>query len=289
MTSDREMTQDDYTYPTNSDEIRQGDIFKWCSPAPNQPPFGFVLTADCDFAQQKTRGQIAYLPIIQATSYLSLEWAPTQIRKRRSRLLDEVTSIVQKSEVLKSREIVLSSELLLDWLGRDSPQSIAERLLLLKKPITNRFLNLLAAISLDCSEEHQASLGFLTRLTEIAYNEATDKAKVRIAGEVKSFLSKLPDDAFFLNMLPERGETGYVILLRHVRTLSEHELLRAQQDEYLFGGDGRALRIGRLSDRLRFAVAQAFGQLFTRIGLPAKYENSTQTLVDQISLGAVND
>jgi hypothetical protein len=44
------------------------------------------------------------------------------------------------------------------------------------------------------------------------------------------------------------------------------------------------VRIGRLNDRVRFAVAQRLAFVFSRIGMEEAYEDNCRTLADLVSL-----
>jgi hypothetical protein len=59
------------------DELGQGDIIALEYPeGKTGPELGVVINADCDLANGKTDGTIAYLPIFSFRQYLDLFWAP---------------------------------------------------------------------------------------------------------------------------------------------------------------------------------------------------------------------
>lgn len=62
--------QMEYVECNSSRDLRQGDVIMFSKPS--YYIFGVVITTDCDIKQDKTRGVIAYLPIVTFDYFLKI-------------------------------------------------------------------------------------------------------------------------------------------------------------------------------------------------------------------------
>ena len=172
--------------------------------APPDHKFGFVLTANCDFAQKKTRDQVTYLPIIRAEDYIETVWCPIQIAKRRNRAIKEATRIINKSNILRKTDgVALTAELVTDWIDREPGNTILERLELCGTSQGTKLAALCEATA-QCTAGGAASNDFqgsnrelLAKLMAAIGGESNAKTLAKVSSDAASIFLKPPDDIFF--------------------------------------------------------------------------------------------
>src|SRR5690606_23550739 len=94
----------------------------------------------------------------------------------------------------------------------------------------------------------------------------------------------LPLDMFYISSVPGEPEVGFIATLRALSFIpfdrSFTSLDSAKDVENSF------VRVGRMTPTFRHALAQQFGMLFSRIGMPEDYEEDRDTafglIADQI-------
>jgi len=83
-------------------------------------------------------------------------------------------------------------------------------------------------------------------------------------------------DFFFLPELPGQDSKGFIVLLRDVSSISMDHIVRSERHAKLANKLDAPHRVGRLSDRLRFAISQKLAFLFSRIGLDTTFESACE-------------
>ncbi|MBI5131358.1 MAG: hypothetical protein HZA66_18125 [Rhodopseudomonas palustris] len=137
----------EYILSIDVDEgIRQGDVIR-SLPIIGETPvrYGFIVTADCDIAQNKAGDSFTLLDIVPAAQYLDLHWAPQQLRRiieRQSRVACESPNgkISRSSAGLAP----LEAASLQQWLAETTPESIVNSV----QSDDQKLLSLLACIRL---------------------------------------------------------------------------------------------------------------------------------------------
>jgi hypothetical protein len=106
------------------DEIRQGDII--CrDPSKHKSQWGVIITADCDIAQRRSRGNYIWLEIVSNDDYIDGPWATEQIRKFLDK--DGIALINQLNDILKKKDSSLTDltlKSLCEWLETSKPEEI---------------------------------------------------------------------------------------------------------------------------------------------------------------------
>ncbi len=83
----------------------------------------------------------------------------------------------------------------------------------------------------------------------------------------------IPSEYMFLPSMPRSQTIGFVAQLRDIRAIRIEDVFKTFIDARISGRAGTAqIRIGRLSDALRFALAQRVVRLFSRIGMTEQFE-----------------
>jgi hypothetical protein len=90
----------------------------------------------------------------------------------------------------------------------------------------------------------------------------------------------LPEDVFLLPSLPQVHTDGAVVMLREVVGIEQEAVRYRAADAQ---SSDAFLRVGRLHPTFKYAVSQAFGALYSRIGLPDNYEERCKGAIANIS------
>lgn len=89
---------------------------------------------------------------------------------------------------------------------------------------------------------------------------------------------------FFLPQLPDNSRYGHVVLLREIRAAPLESVFRRSIDiRNTDTSPPYFLRRGRLSDNVRYAIAQQVATLFSRVGLPASFEEECEVAKEVVS------
>lgn len=96
-------------------------------------------------------------------------------------------------------------------------------------------------------------------------------------------------DYFLLPELPGAAGYGFVVMLRAIRSLHADDLFTSEVDARIAGRPDAFHRIGRMTDAVRFAITQKLTFLFSRIGLPADYEDACQSAVELLTETVVSN
>jgi hypothetical protein len=93
----------------------------------------------------------------------------------------------------------------------------------------------------------------------------------------------MPDDVFLLSGLPNIEKQGAVVLLREIVGIPHEAVCYRAADA---STSEMFLRVARLQPTFKYAVSQAFGSLYSRIGLPDEYEGRCRDVIRGI--GAIS-
>ena len=241
-----------------------------------------VITADCDISKGKFGRQLACLRIVRLHEYISTVWASKKLEKARKDESEKARAQVAKWH---TKLLGLESKLTLDgavsWIRREDPTSLSEALSVPeeeRKKFTSAIKTFREAlISLE-ETAHKETLTQLVRFRAVirsleigqVYRETLQQAQ----------REPLPDDTFLLPGLPQIDETPAVVLLREIVGIPYEAVHFRATDAR---SEDSFLRIGRLQPMFKYAVSQAFGALYARIGLSQDYEARCKSAIENIS------
>jgi hypothetical protein len=242
-------------------EVRaQGDIIRIEHADPStDPTLGVIINADCDLANQKLDGVIAYLPMYPFKEYLARFWAPGHIAEVR----DQATSKVIKTLGDEGH----AAENLHVWIVTDGPEAVGTALAKspkLKRSQISGLVHDIRRLAIALDDEVDPFSRFLALCR--AEPDGSAYARTHLSAARKA----MGEGHFQISDLVEHPEIGFVIRMRRIYTIAEAFCFRSQAEQ-LAGSDGSettAVRICRLTELYRFKVAQLFGQQYSRIGLP---------------------
>lgn len=278
------LRKDEYVDVSSSDPIRQGDIFSLTSVAPEDPPpLGIILTADCDIAQEKMGTEYTYIPIVSATYYMRYIWPLAHLRNVHSACADEAAEQVYSLHKRFDSEVdKISRQDLVRWIMSDSDDKILGALHCSDTKASETISLLFSLVRAT----HPSSLPMMGTPISIllhawqARGNKTEKAK---RNELRNALLQMRIDTFFLNYVPSQGEIGFVVLLRHVRSIPRERVFATfQETRYANSPPPHGYRVGRLNDYLKYAIVHQFASVFLRIGLPQHYESDTEEIANMI-------
>jgi peptidyl-tRNA hydrolase len=263
-------------------DVRQGDLLISKDPRTGGvDKLTIVITADCDISKGKFGSHLAGLKVIFFDEYIKSIWSSRKLEKL---VRDEKSNLHKKickhhSELLGSPS-ALTDEGVITWLLRDSPEKIAEALKVpegqLKKFLVYvaNYSNAFRSLLLDYESTLSKYVSFFSALN------ARDSSSVLNSLVSQAQSETLPDDIFFLPCVADVAEKGAVVLLREVvavpYTAIRYRLSEvSQQEQYL--------RSSRLKPEIKYALSQAFGNLYSKIGLSADYESRRKSAIAQVS------
>lgn len=266
--------------------IRQGDIFQIGSECSDnfmeEETLAMVITADCDIAQNKMGEYYTLLPIISVEHYIETRVIPrifkTDLKSKLKLNIDKLNISIKNSEF-----DLLTEESILKWLEFDTLEKIYNSLEL---KIDKKILDDSKQISILLDEP---SLESFTRLRVKEQNKNIEKVRK----EISDFICKnLGEQFMFIPEIPCISGLGCIIKMRDVRSLHRKNVYKSDFEVKMskLSKDKGIIRIGKFSDYLRYSISQKFGLLFSRIGMPEKFESDvseslslmTKNMLEQI-------
>jgi len=263
---------------TNYNGILQGDVFRVNnrsdSPFQIDEQFAILITADCDLANRtKNVNYLTFLPIISSTCYFEKIWIPTYFDKIRIEVAKSLHKIINKLEVHKKHECnELKESDLREWLKKKSYIDILSDL-----SITDRTQHIEIDIKLDEISRGEETIDNFIKIKEIKGS----KFKT-ITNDLREAIKKPKEEFFVLPMIDSLFDECGVLKLRMIRPVHRNNVYTQEIDARLSNhSDSTSLvRIGRLSDYLRYSISQSFASLFSRIGMPENYESDREESIN---------
>lgn len=255
----------------DGEDIRQGDVIRRFNSADRiSASYGFIITADCDIAQKKTGDRFTWLEVVPAAQYLEEFWAPEQFR----RIADKHLKTASESLNSKINRSGLGLSLLDDgalraWLEEADADAILKAIGgKADIKLRSQLACIRIALGLDSSGSRIRDLK--QAWTLLGRDQKTQQSAMKEAFD--------PDRGFpdfvLVPELPETDGYGFVILLRAISMIRAEELFRSETEARINGKPEAFHRIGRFTDGLRFSVAQKLAFLFSRIGMPKKFDDA---------------
>jgi hypothetical protein len=243
------------------DQHRQGDIFliEYPNGAAAGPSLGLVINADCDLANKKTDGVIAYLPIYSFREYLDGFWARTYLNDVAHVAAQKVLEIVQADDA--------EAEELQEWLLSTSAETVMAKITKLEHVKKSHHAQLEDHLRRmrTCADQDRSPLERFGALCQLEKNPALAVKKQIVAAK-----KAMGDGHFFISDLVGHAEVGFVIRMRRIYTIPEAFYFTSVASQRSLS-DGRSItaaRFARLTPLYQFKVAQLFAQQYSRIGLP---------------------
>jgi hypothetical protein len=262
--------------------VRQGDILISRDPKSGRvEEICIVITADCDISKGKFGRQLACLRIVWLDDYIKFAWASRKLDKTLKDETDKIRGQVAKWHTkLLGVESTLTSNAVSAWIQRESPDSLCSTLQI---PETDRkkFIAAVSSYHSAITAIEKTTNGNLAKL--VAFRSAIRGLELQVCHQEalqQAQREALPEDVFLLPNLPQLGNSAAVVLLREIVGIAGDSVsLRAADAQ----SNDVFLRVGRLLPTFKYAVSQAFGSLYSRIGLPEDYESRCKGAIENIS------
>lgn len=237
------------------------------------PVLGVVINADCDLANGKLDGVIAYLPMYPFKEYVGRFWAPGHIAEVLASATSKIIEIVGDDGA--------AAESLHAWIVTDGPAAVSEALTASTKLKKGQATSICQevrklAVALDDKVDHFSRFLSLCRTEQ----DASAYARRQLAAARKA----MGEGHFQISDLVEHPGIGFVIRMRRIYTIPEGNCFPSVSEQLARSGATQttAVRIGRLTEIYRFKVAQLFAQQFSRIGLPDEVTALASLAIDDL-------
>jgi hypothetical protein len=263
--------------------VRQGDLMLARDPKTGRvESLCTVITADCDIAQGKFGRQLAGLRVVSLKDYLRTDWAERKLRSNFDKETERIRDQLNKWNTQRDPGAgPLSSDVVITWVRRREPDEICQDLNIPEPAVAKVRTALARFRSVAQAFDPGESADGLTRLVRLRV-----AASAKPAGDSRKDIleeaqgSPLPGDVFLLTTLPQLPEVGpAVVLLRELIGIPLGSVCYRSYDAV---SKDHFLRIGRLNPVVKYAMSQAFGVLYTRIGLPKAYEDEREAAIELI-------
>lgn len=260
--------------PDSSVEVRQGDLLVTRSLKTGQvEELCLVITADCDISKGKFGRQLACLRVLPIDRYVRTIWATKKLERLQKNELTKLRGQVAKWHTQSlGTESSITVDAAAEWVKREEPRVICEALQVPEKECKKFVAALTAFRSAIAALETNAAHDRLTQF--VAYRGAVlgrdmEQNRQEVLQDAQKESEALPEDAFLLTSLPQVSDDGAVVLLREIVGVPYESVCYRMTDAV---AETSLLRVGRLHPTFKYAVSQAFGALYSKIGLPSAYE-----------------
>lgn len=270
--------------PDPSIPVRQGDLLICRNPHKGiVQEICLVITADCDISKGKFGRQLACLHVIPFVDYLRTVWAEKKLRKATK---DGTETVRSQIATWHSKSIgadsSLSAEAVTAWVRRAEPDTICSELNIPDpdaKKVRKSLAAFRAALSILDSDTAADKLTQLIKFRSAIQGKDVQTCRQEALHQAKQE-QPLPEDVFLLPSLPQLDLGSAVVLLREIVSVKHESVCYRAPDACT---DDMFLRVGRLEPTFKYAVSQAFGALYSRIGLPDDYERRCKEVIHQIN------
>lgn len=273
-----------YEHVLPAEQFCQGDILQIFDDR-NFAHHGVVVTADCDLAQNKFGDHISYLPIVSVESYIDRIWARSELEKQASLSIKNSINALRDADRVRDPNVAtLHPDELIDWLEKKSPDQIVSNFQIRNKQKINNIISDLEIVSINQLAIKNSK--YIKGLLSVWELSGLDDKKV--LAKLKSALTVMRQEFFYVPTIPESAGIGHIVLLRDLRPIHHAALHTSQVDFRLTHGEGvHGVRVGRFLPYLKYSVVQRLANLFARIGLENDFEDECEASIDFAIEGAM--
>lgn len=252
--------------------VRQGDVLKRVR-GDGHTTLAIVVTADCDIANEKFgEAGLACVQLDLLADHVLGEHARTLAQGQLKKRFEKAAEWVNKRWSQKDPEnVALSEERVQAWILASTPEEIEAELNL---PVDDRrsFIKRESAALRLAQEFMDARAGRYSAIDALCALQVQTTSR---SAQLKSLFGTLnpkdlPLDLFYVSSIPGEPGLGFVAKLRALtfipfeRSFTSMDAAKEVENSFV--------RVGRLGPTFRHALAQQFGMLFARIGMPKAYE-----------------
>lgn len=263
--------------------VRQGDVLKRVRGDGNAN-LVVVITADCDIANGKFgEAGLACVQLDRLADHVLGEHARGLAQAALKKRFEKATEWVNKKWREKSADNGdLSAEHVQAWILASKPEEIEAELNLPVDDLKSHMKRECAALKaakrfIDTPTDRYSGIDALCALQA---PQPTRSAQLKtVFGTLNP--KDLPLDLFYVSSVPDVEGLAFVAKLRSLtfvpfdRSFTSLDAAKDVEDSFV--------RVGRLAPTFRHALAQQFGMLFARIGMPKDFEVNRNTAFSLIA------
>lgn len=259
--------------------LLQGDIFRIEQGDDiflNEERYVVLLTADCDMAHESKGVEfLTFLPVISSMDFVKRILISDFFNKKIKKIHKEIITYIN-SEISKVNTECnpINEDGLINWLEDEDLESILHSLNLINIPDNIK--------SLIEMHQHCLNNDHISSYAEIKKIEGVKKQNV--FKDILSSLTKPKEEYFILPLINELYEQFSVVKIRMIKPIHRSRVFTNEMD-YLASCDKdnvAVIRVGRLSDYLRYSISQKFSHLFNKIGMPTEFESDRDTSIEML-------
>jgi len=273
----------EWSIPESASSLEQGDILMSRDPKTGEvTSILLVITADCDIAHGKVGTHLGCLRIILLQEYIRTFLVDKKLRRALETETEKVRTLLNKWNAERLKDAIpLSSGAVIDWIRASEPDTICSDLQI-PAPNTPKVAATLkafrtAVLALDekpRSDKLARLSAYRSALSGKPFSECLQSILKQMEGE------SLPDDVFLLPDLPQLNLGPAIILLRELTGIPISSICFRAVDAV---DSEMLLRIGRLDSTFKYFVSQAFGTMYSRIGMPDFYEARRDAVIGSLA------
>ena len=239
--------------PQYDSKFRQGDIIKLYGEKNSN--YGVIINADCDLANNKIDGYIAYVPLYPFPDFIERFWSGEQIQAIKKQCQNDLRRFFNsKAEV----------DDLLSWLRQENVDNVIEQLSahLALKPKENMELDRLTRKLYACIQGTT-----LKCLTDIYSLEKNPEKYTNT--QLSGLKANLGEGHLMISSIAGVEGLGFVMRMKRVFSICQELCFKSPAEHLIKSSEDSvsAVRIARLASTYKYKAAQVFAQNFTRIGL----------------------
>ncbi|UVL32980.1 hypothetical protein LOY43_18610 [Pseudomonas sp. B21-041] len=233
--------------------LRQGDIIKLYGELNSK--YGVIVNADCDLANDKIDGHIAYVPIYSFPDFIERFWAGDQIQSIKKQCQNELRRFLKTQPEVND---------LMSWLGQESVDSVILQIsghLALKPKESGELEKIIRKLN-ACLQG--TTLKCLTDIYSLEKNP-----EKYTSTQLSSLKSNLGEGHLMISCIVGIEGLGFVMRMKRVFSLCKELCFRSSAEHLIKSSEDTvsAVRVARLTSTYKYKAAQIFAQNFTRIGL----------------------
>ena len=263
--------------------VRQGDLLVSKFDKDRLPTeLHLVITADCDISKGKFGSHIAALTIIPLEKYIEHIWAEKKLATKVRNSQKQTIEVIRKHHsTLISKKSNMTDDAAIGWLQTATISEIIDELRIPAQDqkkfskILQKWLDTFAEFTGDPLRSPLIKLANIN--ARIDGTEAFKELR-KLVEQVQNEV--LPEDIFIVSEIPGLSMAGAVILLRELIGIPYTAIKYRLSDVCT---SSEYLRAGRLTPQIKYAVSQAFGNLYSKIGLSPEYEEKKKTTIAKVT------
>jgi len=209
------------------------------------------------------------LRIIWYSDYVRDIWGADEFGKARDKVAKQVGEQMRSAHKAASgAESEISDSRAIAWLEEATSDEIAIALKVAADKKSKFVANLERSRSAILSTaKHSSPFMKLAVLRAGIDGQSVEAAASKLVEKAQG--ATLPDDVFMLPGVPGYDARPAIVLMRQVVAVLSTDVVLSRHDAT---DESHLVRVGRLLETFKYALSQAFGHLYARIGLPTSYE-----------------